>query len=102
MQQYSSGTLSKATVDGFKSTMWQTYSHNISCSLPYKAIVFSQFLEHINVIEQQVRHPEDSRSILSYPVGDGDGDGATSLLLRRWSRPSIIDGSSKNVDFSAQ
>lgn len=62
MQQYSSGTLSEAKVDGFKSTMWQTYSSNIPCSLPYKAIVFSQFLEHINVIESQVGHPEDSVS----------------------------------------
>jgi len=72
MQQYSSGSLSGANVDGCMSTTWQTYSHDISCSLPYKAIVFSQFLEHINVIEEQVGILKILfvKSCLSYPVGD--------------------------------
>lgn len=62
MQQYSAGALSEAKVDGFKFTTWQAYSQSMSCSLPYKAIVFSQFLEHIHVIEEQVGHPGDSIS----------------------------------------
>jgi hypothetical protein len=71
VQQYSSDTFSEAKVDWLKSTMWHTYSHNnSSCSLPYKAIVFSQFLEHINVIEQQVGHPEDFISLANFVVSN--------------------------------
>ncbi|KAG0579573.1 hypothetical protein KC19_4G107400 [Ceratodon purpureus] len=55
-QQYSFDTFSEAKADWFNSTMLHTYSNNNStCSLPFKAIVFSQFLEHINVIEQQLK-----------------------------------------------
>lgn len=63
MMQFNSADalLEKPEFDrGFKLTTWQTYSHNMSCSLPYKAIVFSQFLEHIHVIESQVGCPEET------------------------------------------
>lgn len=53
------GTMMEAELTGPVSNMWQTLSKRASTSaLPEKAIVFSQFLEHINVIEAQVRHPE--------------------------------------------
>lgn len=49
----------EAELTGPVSNMWQTLMQKASTSvLPEKAIVFSQFLEHINVIEAQVRHPE--------------------------------------------
>ena len=94
-QQYSSVTFSEGKADWFGSTMWQTYSqNNLSCSLPYKAIVFSQFLEHINVIEQQVGHPEDLIPLVNFVLPNCDAD--THLLLRK---PRIVDRSLKNVHF---
>nr|XP_024399030.1 F-box protein At3g54460-like isoform X2 [Physcomitrium patens] len=55
MQHYPSDTTSKTMPDELKSMIWQTSSRNLSTSsLPCKAIVFSQFLEHINVIEEQL------------------------------------------------
>lgn len=53
------GAIMEAELTGPVSNMWQTLTKTASTSvLPEKAIVFSQFLEHINVIEAQVRHPE--------------------------------------------
>lgn len=75
MQHYPSDTTSKTMPDELKSMIWQTSSRNLSTSsLPCKAIVFSQFLEHINVIEEQVGLLKilSLQSILFYLISDAD------------------------------
>lgn len=83
----------EAELTGPVSNMWQTLTKKASTSvLPEKAIVFSQFLEHINVIEAQVRYSESRtvQCIILVFIMDVEHNSMTVRILEWEASFSII------------
>ena len=87
------GAIMEAELTGPVSNMWQTLPKKASTSvLPEKAIVFSQFLEHINVIEAQVRYSESRtvQCIILVFIMDVEHNSMTVRILEWEASFSII------------